>query len=135
MTKMLVHMVLGAVIQTAIIAGPIGDLGASGTLETMRDTAETVPPLTITGLGRLDFYSFLALGGEKWLLETRAAALNSEWWQSLANVAPSPEQTNFNALSDTTVPEPKSVTLLGVGLAVLALLGVRRRRRTHANNL
>ncbi len=125
MTKALKFLVLFWILDAVVSAGPIvtpldlkgspaaGELGAG------------LPPT---------YPEFMELAGPLWLLGPVAATFDSTMLYAADATATAPAADPL-AEPISFVPEPRAVALLAFGLAILFLLGIRRRRRSHSHNL
>lgn len=113
MTNTLRILVLLAVGAAPIWAGPIGE-------------APETQPFDAFGQDLSHYSTFLELEGPVWLLRVTPGAFDSMLHYAKSEAAPA----MIDPLADevAVVPEPHSITLIALGLAVLALLGLRRRR-------
>jgi hypothetical protein len=126
MTKLLSVLVLAGLTEGALLAGPI---------EKDSQVFEPVAVAAPLATGGLTTYAaFMELAGPLWLRETPSATFDSVLHYALSGV-PVPAGLDLLAEDMAVVPEPRPVALLGFGLAILALLGLRRRRRSHPHNL
>jgi hypothetical protein len=120
MTKTLRVLVLLAVGHLAVIAGPIVD-GP----QLAPDSDSGAPP---------SYLAFMALQGPLWLLGPTAGTFDSTMHYAMDGLPP-PAPAEPLADQVAIAPEPRAIALLSFGFVVLALLGIRRRRGAHSDNL
>ncbi len=116
MTKRLRILVLIGLGQLGLIGGPIEKTQA----------APLAPP------GLTTYAAFMELAGPLWLLEVPGATFDSAFHYPAEGTAAVPSLDPL-AGDLVLVPEPRSGALLGAALAILLVLSIRRRRRTHSH--
>lgn len=126
MTKQLGILVLIACAQCTLLAGPVENIELNSAHQPNSSTAPLDRGLT-------SYAAFMELAGPLWALNIPGATFDSAWHYATESARPAPV---LDPLSEDSVlvPEPRSATLLALGLTALALLSLRRRRRTHLPN-